>query len=296
MKKLIKNSKNIFLVISLLLVFSMSIVLASNQVQISTPFEYNIIPETKNNSAIDTTHTKELSFRLFEHMDKVFYNNKLVDIKDDLFTIDVEDLKGELFLEFRNDKNEVSRFKYFFSDEDGKLENYKLVEESNIAVYIKTHKNIQILYTKKEESAMNKLINYIDMLPEKVLSNLKVIKMIPFDNTSNIAGVTKDSTITLYKFSKYAIQTQKNIIFHEIGHTFANKLMEEKIIDYSYTNYEKAVKEDASYVSSYSKRFTKENGRLSEDFADSFAFYFISSNFENKYPNRASYLKSILEK
>ena len=55
MKKLIKNSKNIFLVISLLLVFSMSIVLASNQVQISTPFEYNIIPETKNNSAIDTS-------------------------------------------------------------------------------------------------------------------------------------------------------------------------------------------------------------------------------------------------
>ena len=100
--------------------------------------------------------------------------------------------------------------------------------------------------------------------------------------------------ITLYQFSSYAKQTAKQILYHEIAHTFANHLMDKKIIDYSYTQYTEVVSKDYHFVTSYAKNFASENDRFSEDFAESVALYLISSNFHNKFPNRAKYIRGLL--
>ena len=96
--------------------------------------------------------------------------------------------------------------------------------------------------------------------------------MIPYGNKQNIAGTTKDGVTTLFKYSQYTIAEKKNILYHEIAHTWADKLMDKKIIDYSYTNYQEIVKKDNNYVSSYAEKFAK------------------------KYPNRTQYFKELLRK
>jgi hypothetical protein len=120
--------------------------------------------------------------------------------------------------------------------------------------------------------------------------------MIPYSNTSNIAGTTKNRTITLYNFGKYAKTTQMNIIYHEIAHTWASNLMDNKMIDYSYTNYQNIVNQDKNFISSYAKKFAENHdGKLSEDFADSVAFFFINQkSFAKTYPNRAVYINELL--
>ena len=70
-----------------------------------------------------------------------------------------------------------------------------------------------------------------------MLENVNSITLIPYENTSNIAGSAKGNNITLYKFSKYATSTQKNILYHEIAHIWANDLIDNKVIDYSYSDY-----------------------------------------------------------
>ena len=59
--------------------------------------------------------------------------------------------------------------------------------------------------------------------------------------------------------------------------------------------YQKAVEKDKKSVSNYSQKFTSENGKYSEDFADSVAFFFINAtSFAKKYPNRAQYIQQLL--
>ena len=65
--------------------------------------------------------------------------------------------------------------------------------------------------------------------------------------------------------------------------------MKEKILDYSYTDFSKAIKKDNNHVSNYSK------GIASEDFAESIAFYLINQNsFKKNHPARADYIESLL--
>lgn len=298
MKRLIKKFRSSILITLLLILLSVSVVLASDSVQriYKVPFEYNILTTIPNNSPIDTKVENKIRFSLFEEMDDIYYNGKLLSIENESFEVDITGLSGETTFIFTNSNKKVAMFKYYLSDESGFLNGYKLLDDKDLNVYITTFKGIKIIYTDKEKDSVKKLTSYIDVLPDNVLDNINIIKMIPYDNTSNIAGVTKGNIITLYKFSKYSAQTQKNIIYHEIGHTWASKLMDKQIIDYSYSEYSKIAQKDNKSVSKYSHQFATENGRYSEDFADSFAFFFISSTFSNKYPNRAAYIKSLLEK
>ncbi len=260
------------------------------------PFEFNIVPEIKNNSVVDKTTTKELTFKLYEMQDDIYYNNQKVEVKDNSFKVDISKHTGKTTISFTNSENKVKSFTYTISNYNGKLDGYELVAWKKLNTYVTTANGITIIYTDKEKNAMSKLKNYISTLPEQMTENINLIKMIPYSNTSNIAGTTKDKTVTLYNFKKYDQTTQKNIIYHEIAHTWASKLMDKKLIDYSYTNYQEVVSKDNNFVSGYARNFASDNnGRLSEDFADSVAFYFINeSAFSKSYPNRTEYIKSLL--
>lgn len=261
-----------------------------------TPFEYNIIPQIKNNSIIDTKVTNSLKFNIYEDQGEIFYKGNLISVNDKSFNIDISKLSGKTDIVFKDSFGNESKFTFYFSNKNGKVDNYVLVDGKDLNVFVTTYKNIQIVYTDKEKSALNKLKNYINNMPVKVISNLSQIKMIPYSNTKNIAGSTKDRNIILYNFSKYNTTTQKNIIFHEITHTWANKLMEEFIIDYDYTNYNNIVRKDNNYVSKYAEEFANDSGRLSEDFADSVAFYLINQkSFKKNYPNRHEYITMLLK-
>jgi hypothetical protein len=261
-----------------------------------TPIEYNINPETKENSVIDTKAQKKLSFTVIDTSSPIFYNEKKVNIKNNSFSVDVSKLSGKTEVTFTDEFQNSVSFNYNFSAKGGRLLDYELVEGRDLNTYITTVKGIKIIYTDREKSALSKLKSYMNKVPKNMLINLKEIKMIPYSNTVNIAGTTKDSTITLYNFSKYSKATQKNIIYHEVTHTWANKLIDKKIIDYSYSDYNEVVNTDGNFVSGYAKDFASgHNGKLSEDFADSVAFYIINkSSFIKQYPNRAVYIKGLL--
>lgn len=286
-----KNIKRLLMLNLIILIISSSFVFASIDI------EYNIIPEMKINSVIDTVNKKVLTFSLLQDTDEqYFYDGKPLSIEGNKFTLDISNLSGPQKLEFSNQDGDTSSFNYFFSDNKGKLDRYELVKGKNLDVFVTTHKGIQIIYTSKEATAMKKLKTYIDNVPNNMLVNLKSIKMIPFSNYQKIAGNTQGSNITLYNFKTYATATQKNIIFHEITHTWANDLMDRQILDYSYTDFKEAALKDKNYVSEYAKTFAGQNdGRISEDFAESFAFYLINQkSFSKSYPNRTAYMKSII--
>ncbi len=262
----------------------------------NTPIEYNIVPEVKENSIIDTKAQKKLNFSVVDKSESIFYDDKKVSVSNNTISVDVSRLAGIKEITFYDEAGNNVSFNYYFSNKSGKVEGYELVPGKVTNTYISTVKGIKIIYTDKEKSAFNKLKSNINKMPKNMLVNLKEIKMIPFSNTSNIAGTTKDNSITLYNFSKYTSNTQKNIIYHEIAHTWANKLMDKKIIDYSYSDYSEVVKKDDNFVSNYAKDFANDHqGKLSEDFADAVAFYIINqSKFKKSYPNRTAYIKQLL--
>lgn len=289
-----KLYKKIYLCIALIvfiLLFTTQINLASSAI----PFEYNIMPIELNNSVIDTKNQKKLEFRLYEPIENLFYNNELLNIQDNKFFIDVSKLSGKTTLTFNDSNGKNISFSYYFSDKKGKVTDYELVKNKKLTTYVTTVENIKIIYSSKEKSAVKRLISYIKKLPNNLLENLDVITLIPYDNSSNIAGMTKETSITLYKFSKYSASTQKNIIYHEIAHTWAKKLIQQKLIDYSYGDYAKAVHCDKNFVSNYSKTYILEKNKYSEDFADSLAFFFINQrSFKKKYPNRYEYINYLI--
>lgn len=292
MKKIYKLLCTYFLMLIFISLFSTSSLLASSDI----PFEYNIIPVEERNSIIDTKSQKNLTFKLYEPVDTIYYNDKKVQIKNNTFSINTTKLSGQTTLLFKDENNQLASFTYFFSDKSGKVDGYELVDGKDLTTYVTSYKNIKIIYTDKEKAASKKIINYLKKLPSNILKNIDTITMIPYTNTSNIAGITRDENITLYKFSKYSAATQKNILYHEIAHTLANRLMDKKIIDYSYTEYSEIVKKDKNFVSTYSKSYIEEKNKYNEDFADSFAFYFINKNsFKKKYPYRYEYISKLVK-
>lgn len=292
MKKLLKKIYLLISILILLCLFLMQVVLASS----SIPFEYNILPEDTNQSIIDTKKQKKLTFKLYDSVDTIYYNDKEVKIQNNSFQIDCSKLSGKTTLTFKNKDNQSASFTYYFSDKKGKVDDYELVEGKSLSTYISTYKNVKIIYTTQEKNAAKRLISYLKKLPKNVLQNVNIISMIPYENTSNIAGVTKENSITLYKFSQYSATTQKNIIYHEIAHTWATYLMQKKVIDYSYTDYSTFVKADNNFVSNYSKEYIEEKGKYNEDFADSVAFYLMNQrSFKKKYPQRFVYINSLLK-
>ena len=134
------------------MLFSFSIVLASSSETKKIPFSYNVIPTIKRESAIDNNSQKELYFNLYEHTDKIYYNNSLVEIHDDTFHIDISQLSGKTKLVFKNENGDEAIFTYFFANENGLLKDYELVANTNLYVYITTSKGITIIYSDKEKS------------------------------------------------------------------------------------------------------------------------------------------------
>ncbi len=263
----------------------------------NAPIEYNLVPTQKLNSVIDTSVQKELLFHLNDDSSSVYFNGYKLTPLDNTIKVDVSSLTGYRELSFYDDNSNSVSFKYYFSDIDGKLADYVLVQGKQLNTFVTTFNDIKIIYSDTDKNNLKKLENHISKIPKEVLANVIEIKMIPYSNTANIAGTTKDRVITLYNFGKYSNNTQMNIIFHEIAHTWASKLMDNKVIDYSYTNYQEVVAKDNNFISSYAKSFADDHsGKLSEDFADSVAFYFINTkSFKKSYANRAMYIEELLK-
>ena len=158
----------------------------------------------------------------------------------------------------------------------------------------KIQNQIKIEYQNKDD--LTDVISLLKEIPPKIVNCVDKIVLYDSEKEKNVAGISKDRTIELYKFSSYCVATQKHILYHEFAHILGNKLMQSKILDYHYTDYAKAVKKDNNYVSTYSKKYIMEKNNYSEDFADSMAVYLIDSKkFKEKFKNRTEYIEKILK-
>lgn len=158
----------------------------------------------------------------------------------------------------------------------------------------KTQNQLEIQYQNEED--LTNVISLLKEIPPEIVDC--VDKLVLYDNEveENVAGISKDRTVKLYDFSNYCVATQKHIICHEFAHIWGNKLMQYKVLDYHYTDYAEAAKEDNNYISSYSKKCIIEKNNYSEDFADSVAKYLINNKkLSEKYSNRQEYIEQILD-
>lgn len=280
-------------IITFNLILLTSISYANNNIALN----YNVASNIQNGYVVDSTCTNRINFSLFEAEESIFCNNEPVIIEDNNFSISIEGLSGKQEFILTNDLGETTTYTYYISDDNGYLENYKFEElkTKNTKTYIKTIKGVTVIYTSKDTKSINTLEEIISSLPDELLANLKEIRLIPAKHSSKAAGITKYNKITLYNLSSYSKSTIKNIVIHEIAHTWAYDLIKDKAIDYSYTNYKKVVNSEKKFPSTYAKENVK-NGNYSEDFAESVAFYLINTkSFERKYPARADYIKKLLE-
>lgn len=158
----------------------------------------------------------------------------------------------------------------------------------------KIQNQIKIEYQNQDD--LTDVMRLLKEIPPKIVDCVDKIVLYDSEKEKNVAGISKDRNIELYKFSSYCVATQKHILYHEFAHILGNKLMQSKILDYHYSDYAKAVKKDNNYVSTYSKKYIMEKNNYSEDFADSMAVYLIDSKkFKEKFGNRTEYIEKILE-
>lgn len=149
----------------------------------------------------------------------------------------------------------------------------------------------KLLYEENDKEALKLVLKYLEDLPAEVKQGVKEIYF--EDKKGDVAGVTKGDTITFYDFMVYDTATQKHILYHEIGHTFANELSRLNKLDFD--KYVEVVKKDKNYLSDYSKSKIKENNNYSEDFADAFSMYFRDNDtFKRKHKNRYEYLNNLI--
>ena len=155
--------------------------------------------------------------------------------------------------------------------------------------YVTTVDNVKIIYTSKDAKKIELVKSVINNMPDVTKTNLAEITLLPVEHKSGAAGITAYNKITLYNLSTYSNDQIKNIVSHEITHTWAYELMRTKTLDYSYTDFSKAANEDGNFVTKYSKT------SASEDFAESVSFYLIDTeNFEKNHPARAEYIEGLL--
>lgn len=263
----------------------------------NVPFSYNVLPEIKNEYAIDSNHADHIEFTLFENENAIYVNDDLLEVEDNRFSISIDGLTGKQSFILSNDKGEEVTYTYFISDEKGYLDGFALEELSNknYKTYVKTIKGITLIYTSKDLKTVEKVEKIINELPNELLVNVEELKFLPTTHKSKAAGITKYNKITFYNLSSFSTSTLKNVVIHEIAHTWAHDLTKNKIIDFSYTDYKSVVNSEKNFPSKYAKLNVQE-GNYSEDFAESVSFFFINEkNFTKKFPARSSYIKEILE-
>lgn len=165
------------------------------------------------------------------------------------------------------------------------------IENVELGTFFMFKNGTKFIYREKDKESLNLVLEYLNDLPEKVKQGVKEIHF--EDKKGEVAGVTKGTSITLYDFSAYDTSTQRHILYHEIGHTFANELCRLNKLDFDW--YIEVVKKDKNYLSNYSKRKIKENNNYSEDFADVFSMYFRDNgSLKRKHKNRYEYLDNLI--
>lgn len=248
----------------------------------------NIIADddSKKNSVIDSRNQKKLSFKLFSNQGAIYFNGSKIEVTDGRFQIDISSLTGKQDIKFTNDENEEAVFTYYISDENGFIKDYML---ENTNTYVRTVDGAKIVYTSKDAKKIDYIVSLIQKMPSKTKANFKEMILLPVNHSSKAAGITNLNKVTLYNISTYTDKEIQRIVTHEIAHTWAHELRKNKVIDYSYTNFSKAVKADNKYVTNYSKN------SVSEDFADSMALYLADANsFTKNFPARANYILSLI--
>lgn len=282
----------VFILTFVMLVVS-STCLASDKV----PLVYNIMPSIQNESAIDSETTSKIEFSLYDEETMLWVNGAPVEIVDNKFYIDVSNIKGKVTFEFTNDVEESAKFTYFISDGDGYLDEFKLdeVSDKDYKTYIDTVRNIEIIYTEKDKKSLKNIQKTLESVPEEITLNVNEIKLVPAKHASGASGITKDDKVVIYNASKFGTKTLKNIILHEVAHTWSNKLIEDKKIDYSFTEYAKLLEGIKKFPSNYAKQNVLK-GNYSEDFAESVAFYYINTkSFAKKFPIRTQYIEKLVQ-
>lgn len=165
------------------------------------------------------------------------------------------------------------------------------VENVELGTFFILKNDTKFIYREKDKEYLNLVLDYWNDLPIKVKRGVKEIHF--EDKTGDVAGVTKGTSITLYNFGAYDTSTQRHILYHEIGHTFANEIGRLNKLDFD--RYIEVVKKDKNYLSNYSKRKIKENNNYSEDFADAFSMYFRENDvLKRKNKNRYEYLDNLI--
>ena len=165
------------------------------------------------------------------------------------------------------------------------------IENVELGTFFILKNDIKFIYREKDNESLNLVLEYLNNLPVKVKQGIKEIHF--EDKKGDVAGVTKGTSIILYDFSAYDTSTQRHILYHEIGHTFANEMSRLNKLDFD--GYIEVVKKDKNYLSNYSKKKIKENNNYSEDFADAFSMYFKDNDsLKRKHKNRYEYLENLI--
>jgi len=256
--------------------------------------KYNLKPMIDNQSIIDGSVQNELDFFLYED-EVIFYNGNRLDTKDKYFSIDIRNFEGTSKFEFTNDNNETVCFEFYIYRGNG-LTEHKISELKEYHVFINTVEEIQVLYTAKDFYNKDLIIEFLRNLPEQIKIGTERIILIPYSHpeNDNIAGIAYMKEAKLYNLSRLSMKNKKIVLYHELAHLWANKLIEYKLLDYSYTAYEELAKKDMYYVSDYTKRYILEKQTYSEDFAESIAQYIYNPKlFKKKYPNRGRYIEML---
>jgi len=256
--------------------------------------KYNLKPVIDNNSIIDGSIQSELDFFLYED-EKVFLNGNMVNIKDKFFSVDISKLEGTVKFEFTNDNNEVVVFEFYIYRGKG-LTNHSIKELQGYTIFVDTIGEIQVIYTTEDMRDKSLIIESLQELPEQFKVGTERIILVPYEHpeNQNIAGIAYMREAKLYNLYRLSEKNKKVVLYHELAHLWANKLIEYKLLDYSYTNYEEFAKKDFYYVSDYTKRYIIEKQTYSEDFAESIAQYIYNSKlFKKKYPNRSRYIEML---
>lgn len=165
------------------------------------------------------------------------------------------------------------------------------IENVELGTFFILKNGTKFIYKEKDKEALKLVLEYLEDIPLEMKQGVKEIHF--EDKKGDVAGVTKGTSITLYEFSAYDTSIQKHILYHEIGHTFANELSRLNKLDFD--KYIEVVKKDKNYLSDYSKSKIKENNNYSEDFADAFSMYFRDNDtFKRKHKNRYEYLNNLI--